>query len=362
MTVDFEAVPDAAAMAWHGGGEKAFHLFVSYPYDFSPKVNDPENYSVALFRHDHLKESDIREIYNGNARRGFFIPLQAIGSNDHDYADNPYFSIYAGRVLERICDDPQFQNARKELAAYSTSNDAVDLDEILGDTVGAVCVYRPSMLPGEHIESYIPSFLRQGLLPYQPGKHECTWIGGFSLAEERKLVIRPSCVYPVMPDELKNTLISVIPRQTDPVVQFFLIYQFVEWFIQCVFASRGRTVFSRIRAIENPTVQQVREFVDEISRISSEKTRIKDLFAACEGDAEDRAELRDHAKKFLKACGVRTKREETPYLLYLVRNQVVHNSYRITEDARESLKLLVECFFLVCMGLCERADKGIVSD
>ncbi|RFF28552.1 hypothetical protein DZK25_03185 [Wenzhouxiangella sp. 15181] len=288
--------------------------------------------------------------------------MQAIGSNSHDYAGNQHFAVYAGRVLESICDDREWQSIRSAyLAGASLEEEPVGLDELIGSDVAAVCIYKPWMRDVETIDGYGPSLMRRGLLPLDGAPDGFSWLASMPFDEGTKLQVRMSPLYMDMPVELRRIIYFTLPTQQDVVVQFFLLYQIIEWFIKFFFEQVGKDFFLKIQDMPEPSVQQVRDFIKHVQDLSSEKNRLAKLFEICNVDSRDRADFTRSAGEFIRDCQERSEKTDLASRLYQVRNLVVHNSHGISQKARMHLETANECFFRICMDLCEEIDEHIAE-
>ena len=77
---------------------------VEYELDIYPDYENVD-YSVHLFHNDYLNaENDIFQLYDysSNTRIGWIFPIQALLSQDHNYAENEHFLKYAYVSFKKI--------------------------------------------------------------------------------------------------------------------------------------------------------------------------------------------------------------------------------------------------------------------
>ncbi len=140
-----------------------------------------------------------------------------------------------------------------------------------------------------------------------------------------------------LPSYVITILGSLIPYCENPFLRFFYLYQVIEYMMGVEFDSKVADVRSRLAAIVNPSMVELREILEKFQDATREKTRINAaLVPECPATAIS-------AEKLLSALNALDPDTSFAERIYRVRNILFHD-YKQLHEKGEQIGLL-------CAGL-----------
>lgn len=244
----------------------------------------PEDYSLFIFKSWVLdKENDIFQVFDkefykepNRVRLGWIFPIQALLSNEHQYADNKHFLKYAYVAFIKLLKNQEEYTTFNPLFSKITNN--YKLTDFYGEDIIILVLCNSSLqkIDNFHLDNYITSLYSYGYYFCEPIEN-LKEIDTRSHSENptgRNLILQKnsSClqkedyVYRLFKDLLKN--------EEHHLVRFYLLYQVIELIIQIVFE---RKILEEIKNFNNNPDKNIRKLKEKIDNISTEKKRVSIL-------------------------------------------------------------------------------------
>lgn len=308
------------------------------------KLNVEENvedYCFNILNTDILnRENDIFQVYDkqANVRLGWIFPIQALLSDEHDYAENTFFLKYAYIAIYLLLNNLDEENMRKSSEVLKIT-DFYSEDAI----IFVLCKSNCKQINDFCYEDYIVDLFGHGYscLPYSA-------MGEKDVYVEKRINIRR-----ISKDVKEKIFIGEVFKsllvQTDllPLAKFHMLYQIIELLIGDIF-SYEFTIFSK--KISEDT-NNLFDLKDELQKLTGEKYRVKELFNTYSRiDRILKDKLMDVCNEILKEASKKEK-VDVGDSLYSVRCLVFHNYGSIPSEARELIKDINEIFEKVVIEL-----------
>ena len=305
-----------------GFKDKIIESHIELYGDPDSKTNN--QYSFFFFSKIEFKENDIFQIYAKTAesriRAGWLFPVSVLGSREHDFWENPHFSVYAkigGGILTSYTGD-------------DLSEDTHIL--ILKDaTIAEYDIY---------VENTAVSLLKHGYYPIVNGAKFHNSLCTIDNNETKNISVEKhpeiSSHIPYIPKLVQEFL----PKTTDPLSRFISIYQVYELLMEKYFNYK----IDEYRALR-ATIGTIRE---KISDLSSEKKLIQGVFSHCK--------LRNNIDENERALAKNlfgTDKDDAYYkglqlqsLIYDIRNAIIHNYHKyelsdLMRDIAERMEIIL---------------------
>lgn len=294
-----------------------------------------EDFTVRLLKRHVTRESDIFQVFDGDegSRVGWLIPIAALESVEHGMAEDQYFCNYA-------------------FAAYHVLL-AGGVSPVREPDANADGVYRISDFYDDEATAFVVSLKAIEKLGFEDFKVEdyyaCLFRAGWSVSTEpgdlsfssrvailsggKKVNVRR--IAPALRQEnyVRDLLEKPLLRSSEPIVEFFLLYQVFELLMQYVYELRYVGIVKEYLLAPKPTLTLVKNLFDKIKESSTDKSR---MIALCGGQhfpsGLEYGGLRDACNKFLSKMGL-DDANDIPSLVYPIRNKLVHELRAVSADA-----------------------------
>jgi hypothetical protein len=285
---------------------------------------DPTNFTAQMLFHNNLSENNIFQVYEKilGERIGWIIPLSALGSNEHDYSDNPHFLRYAYVAYRKLIDSD-----------FQTNKPAYKLNYTLEDFFppnSAILVLndKTRKIPDFDIDNYFPTLYFYGYYPNYV-RVESTKEMRFE-ADQKRITLYP--ISTVLRDEtfLKELFKNYLNVSTDDISKFHLLYQVVELLIERVFRSKLKAWLA-----ENHEHEEAHKLREKILEISNTEKRLEILFCDYVKIERPLTELRSILLEFLDEKS--DSDTPTSRLLYQARNVIFHGYRKLTPEQKALL-------------------------
>lgn len=300
---------------------------------------DPKQfkYQILYNEREDYSENNIFQVYAENQRIGWIFPIQALLSNQHDYADNCYFLRYAYVACWLLLNDIKSKNekeASSEIFLEDFYNDSatilvLDLDNI-------------SNLEEFALEDYSVSLYQKGYAWTGKGNLE-------SQIEKPDKIIRLRSIAKELQKTkyIYNMFEKEIPKEQEAFARFHTYYQVIEILIAIVFEDKFKKFVDQLSKSPDSLFEQR----DTLGTMVIEKQRVKWLFAEYVRIPQDEKSILDErCKKLLKENGKKAGTEMAENL-YLVRCLLVHNMYILSKYSHDLLGDINKAFLDVIMEI-----------
>lgn len=292
-------------------------------------------YTLFLLKKHNLKENEIFSIYFDKKDRdlgkpsGALIPVTAIESEDHDFADKHWFWRYSNAALQTLF------TLNLWTCHYNIDIDQerIYLSELLGEDAAFLIIHRKQF----DIVDIFSSIIRYGFFlqekdinPIPEYFSSCK-----DLPKGKHLIL--SKISPDL-EKVKFQIFNILKLyvfQSNNIFKFFILYQIIEILMQEIFDDTKDELLKLLA--ETTDIQAMR---DLLSKSVSEKQRLRLLV-----DDYANSVFKDGDLKILKdACQSYLNEEMNNFqeCIYKVRNALFHN-LRLHDESRDGhLKLIVD--------------------
>jgi hypothetical protein len=323
-------------------------IFIDYFLTLDSEYK-PEDYSLFILKSWVLdKENDIFQVFDkefykepNRVRLGWIFPIQALLSNEHQYADNKHFLKYAYVAFLKLLKNQEEYTTFNPLFSNITNN--YKLTDFYGEDIIILVLCNSSVqkIDNFQVDNYITSLYSYGYYLCQPIENlkEIDTRSDSENPTGKNLILQKnsSClqkedyVYRLFKDLLKN--------EEHHLVRFYLLYQVIELIIQIVFE---RKILEEIKKFNNNPDKNIRKLKEKIDNISTEKKRVSilinddvkinnpNLLISCNeliklfNDDDDSNEKDDISKK-----------QDLGGALYKVRCLIVHQFRKVPDNILE---------------------------
>ena len=286
------------------------------------------------------RENDIFQVYDkqANVRLGWMFPIQALLSNEHDFAENRFFLKYAYIAIYLLLENVNEENMRNSSEVLKIT-DFYQEDAI----IFVLCKSNCKQINDFCYEDYIVDLFGYGYscLPYST-------IGERDVYVEKRINIRR-----ISRDVKEKMFIVEVFKsllvQTNllPLAKFHMLYQIVELLIGDIFSYEFTNFSKKISEDTN----NLFDLKDELQKLTGEKYRVKELFNTYSRiDGILKENLMDVCNEILKESSKKEK-VDVGDSLYSVRCLVFHNYGSIPSEARELIGAINEIFEKIVIEL-----------
>ncbi|WP_294240812.1 hypothetical protein [uncultured Chryseobacterium sp.] len=322
--------------------EKIFQLqasnnFVNVRYE--PKIFDSafegKKMAYYFFQNAYLNaENNIFQVYHEKTRIGWVFPIQALVSNENDFAENIYFSQYKYSTYKEILSGGI---ATKKINI--NSQDSYSLIDFFEDDIIIFCVSLEKLEENNmEISDFLPSFSKYGYYIYEQGDNTILRDNdkaNFFLkhTKTQKLLITKSKVKLSDHTFLQNLYYNYLKKIDDKVLRFFMLYQVIEYFLDKDFNYKFDKI---LKNYEEKKIDK-NTFRERINKSSNERSLINNLTAFINDD-DLTVDFKRDGKLFLENFGEYDK-NEVGDIIYDIRNLLIHRYRDIDTLDTEKIKI-----------------------
>lgn len=289
-----------------------------------------DRFAAYEFMKRDLKESSIHPVHvmggqgDDQPRVGMLIPVNALGSDDHDEANRKYFQCYSFVAINLalqalVAENPQI------LGNIAAEGRTIPFSELYDDNV---CFFVISLDNAARIESFevvgtLPSLVGYGYVPAglcMPGELE--WVGSPPRSKKIKVTLTSSSIGN---SELIARLITLaVTSGRSLVTQFFYFYQVFEYLMESVMRHRLPLVLKdMVKSLDSGTAS-VRDQFDLLGDQIREKGRLKLLVSEYSDCSKSLSDFGLVASQFLSERGINS--DPGIDAIYKVRNFLFHQA------------------------------------
>ena len=313
--------------------------------EFWPKLQLDSEYNPSQYRYlflhnerEDYSENSIFQVYVDKQRIGWIFPIQALLSDQHDYAGNIFFLRYAYVAFWLLLNNIKSEN-EQEISSEIFLEDFYDNSL----TILVLDNENISRLEGTFsIENYTISLYQYGY----------SWSGRGNLDSQIEKPDKRIHLKPIAKELQRTKYIYTmfekeIPKIQEAFARFHTYYQIVEILISIVFEDKFKTFVDLLKNSKESLFEQR----DKLGNMILEKQRVKWLFAEYVSIPQTEKNILDEqCKKLLqensKKAGVGMAEN-----LYAVRCLLVHSMYTLNEYSHEILEDINKAFLEVIMEM-----------
>ena len=319
---------DSSANSFIINQSDEFHSILNVKQDYPP-----DRFSVYYLNNERedYGENSIYQvfIYPSDTRIGWIFPGQALFSDQHDYAQDPFFLKYAYVVLYKI------------LQVY----DDIDPNIICDKVLLVIDLENTSRIPGFVLEDYIISLYSYGYTFTGKGN----MFSSINKVAGKHMHLKP--ISNVLNDKkryIQNLYKDHIPNSRDAISTFLLFYQIIEILIAIIFNDLFLEIINEISNTPNVDLMEKK---DRISESASEKQRVKQLFGHRSSIESDHlSALNDACEYLLREYNQEIK--DTPAeKLYSVRCMLIHRCYILDNKGMELIQDINDALSIVTVDM-----------
>lgn len=311
-----------------------------YPKLVLNSKDDPLQYKYLRLHNERedYSENSIFQVYVGKERIGWIFPIQALLSNQHDYAENPFFLRYAYVASWLLLNDIESKD-EKEISSQ------IFLEDFCDDSLTILVLNNESISKLEglfNIEHYIVSLYQYGY----------SWSGKGNLDSQigrpdKRVNLKPIAKELQQTNYIFTLFEKEIPKQQEAFAKFHTYYQVVEILISVVFEDKFKTFVKRL----DKNIESLFNQREDLGNMILEKQRVKWLFAEYVSISQREKNILDErCKKLLQENNKKTGAGMAENL-YSVRCLLVHSMYMLNEHSDELLKDINRAFLDVIMDM-----------
>lgn len=289
-----------------------------------------EDYEIILLHNARREctESSIYQVMVDDTRIGWIIPIVALNSKEHDYADNKHFLKYAYIAWLYLLNDCNvtMQNF-EEFEVFSQYQEDISILIMDRENCKKITAFRYS--------DYIVSLFENGYSMHGTGNI-------FFDNKKRHKHIRLRRQSKDL-DDIKyiNELFKKqIPQEESAVSRFYIYYQIIEILIAKVFDDSFKRLLKQI----NTDSTDLYDKKEELNDLANERYRVNLLFHEYgKVDSQVKENLDKNCRDLLERTGGRMG-ASMPDVLYQVRCFLVHRMYLFDETTEKILEEIDNLF------------------
>lgn len=311
-----------------------FAAEVSFELPIYPEYQN-DDYELHLFFNDYLNaENDIFQLYDysSKARIGWIFPMQALVSNEHDFADNEHFLKYAYVAFKKMLNGESTIQHKAPLI-----NGKLELTDFYHEKsiVLILCKDKIQDIDSFSIDHYLCSLAKFGYYnaSHRPNKIETLHsdIESYYLQfrGNTRLTISKTLEDFRSDDYIIELYKNLLYKSTHHLVKFHILYQVIELLMEIVFSD---DFDSSLEDFQNGKISQF-ELREKVAVALNEKERIGKVFDKY-NEAASANMLHQNCNILLSK--IETEKDHVSKSLYRVRNNIVH-SYRKISAKNEHL-------------------------
>ncbi|MBD5393748.1 MAG: hypothetical protein HDR71_05655 [Lachnospiraceae bacterium] len=313
--------------------------------EYCPKLNldseyDPLQYKY-LFLHNEREdysENSIFQVYIGEQRIGWIFPLQALLSNQHDYATNKFFLRYAYVASWLLLNNIKSENEKE------TSSE-IFLEDFYDDSLTILVLDNDNISrlnESLNIEHYTVSLYQYGY----------SWSGRGNLDSQiekpdKRIHLKPIAKELQQTKYIYTMFEKEIPKTREAFARFHTYYQVVEILISAVFEDKFKIFVDQL----NKSVESLFDRREELGNMVLEKQRVKWLFAEYVSISQREKNILDEQCKKLLQENDKKVGSGMAENLYSVRCLLVHSMYMLSEYSQSILDDINKAFLDVIMDM-----------
>lgn len=303
-----------------------------------------KDFEIHLLIKRNVHENDIVTIHDAsrkNVRIGWCIPITALESSEHDFAENDHFLRYAfvamAELFKKDLDD-YFSHGVDPERTFSQFSDFLH-------PFTCLLVVSKETLSGDDfvLDRYMPSLIAYGYAKLED-RHPAEMVWAVNSGENRRGVLKLMPISSDLGDPrlIVSLLHHAVAYERRPLFGFFYAYQVIELLMDNVFMAEQTAILAEYKA-SVVDISSAKDVIEKLQRISSEKKRLDLLIQDYSDCAVHLDDLRASCLDFLSGVG-KSGDQDFRSFFYGTRNFIVHQMRDIQPDIEPLLKSVISDF------------------
>lgn len=330
----------------------------SYPLERDKEFNTSyDQFNLYLFHKDSFAANDIFHIKCRGHRLGWLFPIQALLTDQHDYADDKHFFPYSFNAYKCL-----LWNKANLPYKVCDGDSSPTLDAIYGENTIVLILskkflktFRSSFHEDFMLEDYLVSLYRFGytLMSTSNFKNLHSFKEATSNYEEvsGKAIDLTSISKELIEDKqyLNSLIQGLIKLENHPIVKFHLLYSVIELLISKIFEYEFSATVEQFK-----TSSDFYKSKESLIELANEKRRIKELFGRkSPGLSQVKIKaVQSTCNKFLVFVFGQDSNLEPAPALYSVRSTIFHNFRKVPDGYQPPLTEIVTNLENLILELC----------
>ncbi|WP_162557901.1 hypothetical protein [Stutzerimonas stutzeri] len=308
------------------------------PLNLDDEYKD-EPFDIYFLAKKDVVENEIYQVYSSQSRIGWCIPINALGSDLHDYADHPHFLKYAYKAIEGALRYPDDSNIYRATAEIDHSGQINFLNLFHPYTVILVICRNTVTLENPFIfEHCIPSLVKNGYQPLTTKNPSQICHVGIP-PQGSRLRLNSAAEGIENFDVILSILTSVIAYEGNAVFRFFYIYQIFELLIESILKLEQEEVIENLYQSKADPAKS-REILKNLKDMTSEQERLRLLVTKYSNCAAEAQEIRRSCQSLTTSLGLKSGNNFEEFF-YPIRNFLVHRLREFPEESVSQLEDVV---------------------
>lgn len=316
-------------------GSSNVSLSLSTPIQLEPTFEGKE-FEVFLLAKKDLRESEIFQVYDHQrkVRMGWCIPINALDSIDHDYADDVHFRRYAYVGIKTALNTIA---AYENLSSSAISRGQIRITEVFPQSTALLIISKDNLDKPFTLDSWLPGLATFGLFAVNIAESENIYISRPRISSGRINLT------PVAPNLNGEAYIGAIYKTTlatekNEALRFFYLYQVIELLMEHIFRNeQSKIVQSILQVQHDPSL--TKDVLEKANQNSSEKRRINLLGSSYTKGCGSANELFSRCNQMLRLLE-RDDGNDLSSTLYSIRNFLFHQFRNLPANSNEALASL----------------------
>lgn len=304
-----------------------------------------KNFELFLLTKSNVNENEIVTIHDGSRegrRMGWCIPINALGSAEHDFAKNKHFLRYAYRAMGEL-----FRADLSSVFTDSTNNDdgyARSFSEFLHPSTCLLVISTETLPSGTFdLDRFLPSLLSYGYTRLGD-RHpdEVVWRAEIGDNLGSALTLQPISSDLHEASLIVSLLHNAVAYEQRPIFSFFYAYQVIELLMEHVFMSEQAAILAEYRATA-VDLAAAKDVIEKLQRVTSERKRLGLLIEEYSSCVKQLEGLRISCTDFLRQAG-RAAGDDFQSFFYGTRNFIFHQLRDLDDETEGLLNVVVRDF------------------
>lgn len=303
-----------------------------------------KSFQIHLLAKRDVKENEITTVIDGsrdNRRIGWCIPVNALDSNEHDFASNPHFQRYAFMAIIELF---QYNLDSFFTLPFDEETQIRQFSDVLHQSACVLIISTETLdAEGFELDRFMPSLIAHGYSKLsERNPSDIIWSTSPKEAVGTQMILLPISSDLGDSSLLATMLHNAVVYESRPVFSFFYAYQVIELLMEHIFMTEQEAILKEYNDSASD-LASAKDVIEKLQRISSEKKRLGLLiseYSSCRGYLD---ELRSSCGDFLRIVSRPSGAEFGDYF-YGTRNFVFHQLRYVHSDKEQLLNPVIRDF------------------
>lgn len=326
--------------------------FVNCPLEFDlSKTLDFDKYILVFFSKKDVKENEILQIKIKNRsehkRIGWLFPIQALSSNEHDYANDVHFLNYARIGGFKALNEIDFKS---HFNLMPVNDDNVGFNDIFHDSTCLLIINKDDAkdFDSDILNAILPELFCYGFVKLGKSDPDGIKIPNIKSAS-KELKLKPVSSQLQGCGLVGDLLSRMIAFEDKSISKFFFCYQIVELLIDNIYRIEQENIIeSLIESREDSG--KAKESIDKLQDCMREKKRLTLLIEKYTDVKRDLHSLKSNCNDLLEMLGKSEGNNFQDYF-YMIRNFTFHQYRDFPEEGSYLLNDIADDFLAIMPDL-----------